>query len=130
MLGLSTLIFRVFILFHYTFKWSYYQDQSFSSFIMQKLCLKMTHLINSIRILDDNVWDNQQLLPIWAAPRETRPVARQDSSPDIAHFVSGNFCDLDFNMTWVCVGGGGGGGRGGGGVQYLSLYQIGTKSIM
>ena len=54
----------------------------------------------------------------------TRPVARQDSSPNIAHFVSG--------MTWVCVcvwgggGGGGGGGRGGGG-QYLSLYQIGTK---
>ena len=39
-------------------------------------------------------------------------------------------------MTWVwvcvcvCVGGGGGGGRGGGEVQYLSLHQIGTKSIM
>ena len=35
----------------------------------------------------------------------TRPVARQDSSPDIAHFVSGKFYvhDLDFDMTWVCV---------------------------
>ena len=41
-------------------------------------------------------------------------MARQDSSPDIAHFVSGKFCpDLDFDMTWcgvrVRVGGGGGG---------------------
>ena len=33
----------------------------------------------------------------------TRPVARQDSSPDIAHFVSGKLCDLDFDMTSVCV---------------------------
>ena len=47
----------------------------------------------------------------------TRPIARQDSSPDIAHFVSGKFCDLNFDMTLgvcvcVCVGGGGGGGGG------------------
>ena len=35
----------------------------------------------------------------------TRPVTRQDSSPDIAHFVSGKFYvrDLDFDMTCVCV---------------------------
>ena len=57
-------------------------------------------------------------------PSVTRPVARQDSSPDIAHFVSGKFYvrDLDFDMTYVCVcvcvcvcggGRGGGGGRAG-----------------
>ena len=51
----------------------------------------------------------------------TRPVPRQDSSPDIAHFVSGKLLvrDLDFDTTWgficsvcVCVwvGGGGAGG--------------------
>ena len=42
----------------------------------------------------------------------TRPVARQDSSPDIAHFVFGQFyvCDLDFDMTWGCGGWGGVGG--------------------
>ena len=36
---------------------------------------------------------------------KTRPVARQDCWPDIAHFVSGKFLvrDLDFDMTWVCV---------------------------
>ena len=46
-----------------------------------------------------------------------RPVTWQYSSPDIAHFISGKFCDLDFDMTCVygvcvcvCVGGGGGGG--------------------
>ena len=47
----------------------------------------------------------------------TKPIARQDSSPDIAHFVSGKFYvhDLDFDMTrvwvcgWVLVEGGGGG---------------------
>ena len=44
----------------------------------------------------------------------TRPFARQDRSPDIAHFVSGKFCDLDFDMTWlgVCVCRAGGGGDG------------------
>ena len=30
----------------------------------------------------------------------TRPVTRQDSSPDIAYFVSGKLCDLNFDMTW------------------------------
>ena len=62
---------------------------------------------------------------------------QQDLSPDrIARlilyilFLENSVRDLDFDMTWVCVcvcvcvcGGGGG-------EQYLSLYQIGTKSIM
>ena len=53
----------------------------------------------------------------------------QDLSPDriarlILHilFLENSVHDLDFDMT--CGGGGGGGG------QYLSLHQIGTKSIM
>ena len=40
---------------------------------------------------------------LYAGGIKTRPVARQDSLPDIARFVSGKFCDLDFDMTWVCV---------------------------
>ena len=59
---------------------------------------------------------------IRSASIRTRPVARQYSSPDIAYFVSGKFCNLAFDMTCVCVcvcvcvvgGGGWGGGVGGG----------------
>ena len=53
-------------------------------------------------------------------PSVTRPVTRQDSSPDIAHFVSGKFYvrDLDFDILMcvcvcVCVWWGKGGGWGG-----------------
>ena len=40
---------------------------------------------------------------------EIRKKTRLDSSPDIAHFVSGKFkvCDLVFDMTWDEVGVGG-----------------------
>ena len=57
----------------------------------------------------------------------TRPVARQDSSPDIAHFVSGKILSVTLILTWpvcvcVCGGGSGEGGGGEGGEQYLSFY--------
>ena len=56
----------------------------------------------------------------------TRPVVRQDSLPDIAHFVSGKFlvCDLDFDMTWCEVGWGWGGvGEGKGGRLQPAKYS-------
>ena len=53
---------------------------------------------------------------------KTRPVTRQDSSPDITHFVSRKFqvCDLDFDMTLV----------GGGGVGGIALCKIFIKPKM
>ena len=63
--------------------------------------------------------------------------AKQDLSPDriarlILHILFlENSKSVTLILTWpgyVCVGGGGGGD--GGREQYLSLYQIGTKSIM
>ena len=51
------------------------------------------------------------------------PVAKQDSSPDIAHFVSGKFSvrDLDFDMTW--------GGVGWGDCNVQNIHQIKDELI-
>ena len=59
-------------------------------------------------------------LCFWAEMR-TKPVARQDSSPDIAHLCRGvGVC--------VCVGGGGGGGQGWGDCTVQNFHQTKDES--